>query len=134
MQRLDGARPEHHPANGESIEKQYARSHAITICPGGALFRLGLEGIIEVNSVHSQGIARVGHGLRLEAVAEDGLVEGLSVEDSQAFALAIQWHPEWQVLINADYLRIFQAFGDGCQKRAGQCSQVACNTVSAAHS
>jgi putative glutamine amidotransferase len=134
VQRLNGAGPEHHPANGESIENQYARSHAITINPGGALSRLGLEGIIEVNSVHSQGIARVGHGLRVEAVAEDGLVEGLSVEGSQAFELAIQRHPEWQVLINADYLRIFQAFGDACRKRADQCSQVACNTVSSARS
>jgi putative glutamine amidotransferase len=68
----------------------------------------------------SQGIARVGQGLRIEAVAEDGLVEGLSVEGSQAFALGVQWHPEWQVMDNPDYRAIFRAFGEACRKRAEQ--------------
>jgi putative glutamine amidotransferase len=81
---------------------------------------MGLANVIEVNSVHSQGIARVGAGLRVEAVAEDGLVEGLSIDDSRAFALGVQWHPEWQVMSNPDYLAIFQAFGEACRKRAEQ--------------
>lgn len=77
---------EHEPPSNEPIELQYDRAHAITVQPGGLLARLGLAGVIDVNSVHSQGIASVGGGLRIEAVAEDGLVEGLSVEDSVAFA------------------------------------------------
>lgn len=129
LQQLDGSQTEHQPARGESIEKQYARSHAITVHPGGVLSGLGLSGVIKVNSAHSQGIACVGQGLRIEAVAEDGLVEGLSVEGSQAFALGIQWHPEWQVMVNADYLSIFQGFGNACRARAEQRSKAALDTV-----
>lgn len=84
------------------------------------LQRLGFAEQIEVNSVHGQGIERVGQGLRIEAVAEDGLVEALSVEGSRAFALGVQWHPEWQVLFYPQYLAIFQAFGAACRARAAQ--------------
>ncbi len=30
------------------------------------------------------------------------------MEHSKAFAFGVQWHPEWQVLSNPAYLRIFQ--------------------------
>lgn len=116
-QQLDGPGAEHEPPSNEPVEDQYARTHAMTVQPGGVLSRLGLSGVIQVNSVHGQGIARVGRGLRIEALAEDGLVEGLSVEGSQAFALGVQWHPEWQVTANPDYQRIFQAFGEACRER-----------------
>lgn len=119
-QQLDGPGAEHEPPSNEPIEDQYARTHAMTVQPGGVLTRLGLKEVIEVNSVHSQGIAQVGSGLRVEAVAEDGLVEALSVEGSKAFALGVQWHPEWQVMSNPDYRAIFQAFGEACRQRAEQ--------------
>ena len=48
---------------------------------------------IRVNSLHHQGISRVGEGLIATAFAPDGLVEGLEVKGA-AFALGVQWHPE----------------------------------------
>jgi putative glutamine amidotransferase len=71
-----------------------------------------------VNSVHGQGIDRLADGLRIEAIAEDGLVEAVSVADAQQFALAVQWHPEWQVQNNQFYLATFKAFGDACRAQA----------------
>jgi putative glutamine amidotransferase len=71
-----------------------------------------------VNSVHGQGIDRLAQGLRVEAVADDGLVEAVSVIDAQQFALAVQWHPEWKVRNNAFYLAIFEAFGNACRGQA----------------
>ncbi|WP_325917924.1 gamma-glutamyl-gamma-aminobutyrate hydrolase family protein [Pseudomonas frederiksbergensis] len=118
-QQLDGPGAEHEPPSNEPVQEQYARNHALTVSPGGVLARLGLKDVIEVNSVHGQGIARVGQGLRVEAVAEDGLVEGLSVEGSRAFALGVQWHPEWEVMEHPDYRAIFRAFGEACRARAG---------------
>lgn len=117
-QQLAGSGAEHEPPDNQPLEAQYSRTHALTIRPGGVLERLGLAGRLEVNSVHGQGIAEVGPGLRIEAVAEDGLVEGLSVTGSRSFALGVQWHPEWQVTANADYLAIFKAFGSACRERA----------------
>ncbi len=117
-QQLDDTVIKHEPPSDEPIEKQYARSHTVAVQPGGVLCGLGLAGVLEVNSVHAQGVDRVAPGLRVEAVAADGLIEGLSVEGSRAFALGVQWHPEWQVMQNRDYLAIFQAFGEACRHKA----------------
>ncbi|MFO2549443.1 gamma-glutamyl-gamma-aminobutyrate hydrolase family protein [Alicyclobacillus cycloheptanicus] len=48
---------------------------------------------IEVNTFHHQSVDRVGAGLRVTAVAEDGVIEGLAHSDMPQL-LAIQWHPE----------------------------------------
>ncbi|PTC00445.1 gamma-glutamyl-gamma-aminobutyrate hydrolase, partial [Thalassospira xiamenensis] len=53
-----------------------------------------------------------------EALAPDGLVEAISVENGKGFALAVQWHPEFQVMDNPHYLTIFQAFGKACRQRS----------------
>ena len=65
----------------------------------------------------AQGVAKLGHGLAVEARAPDGLVEAFRVLDSPAFSLAVQWHPEWKVAENPFYLAIFQAFGRACGER-----------------
>ncbi|VEF11107.1 gamma-glutamyl-gamma-aminobutyrate hydrolase [Pseudomonas fluorescens] len=119
-QQLDEAGAEHEAPDDEAIEEQYARTHDVTVQPGGVLEELGLSGVIKVNSVHAQGIARVADNLRIEAIAQDGLIEALSVPGSKGFALGVQWHPEWQVMSHADYLKIFQAFGEACRVRAEQ--------------
>ena len=111
---------DHREADDPRIEVQYAPAHPVTIQPGGVFEAMGLAGEIQVNSIHSQGVDRLAPGLRVEAVAPDGLIEALSVEHSTAFAFGVQWHPEWQVLSNPAYLRIFQAFGDACRQRAAQ--------------
>ncbi|RCL28521.1 gamma-glutamyl-gamma-aminobutyrate hydrolase [Pseudomonas sp. AFG_SD02_1510_Pfu_092] len=120
VQQLHQPGAEHEPPSNEPVEDQYAPVHLLTVRPGGVLQRLGLPEVIEVNSVHGQGIERVGEGLRIEAVAEDGLVEALSVQGSRAFALGVQWHPEWQVMFYPQYLAIFRAFGEACRARAAQ--------------
>ena len=58
------------------------------------------------------------HARALLAAKPDGLIEAISVDHSPAFAVGVQWHPEWQVLSNPPYLSIFQAFGDACRRRA----------------
>ena len=111
---------EHREDPSAPVEVQYAPSHAMHVQPGGVLEALGLPTEFEVNSIHTQGIDRLAPGLRAEALAPDGLVEAVSVKDGKAFALAVQWHPEWQVSSNPIYLAIFQAFGDACRRRATQ--------------
>ena len=111
---------EHREDPDAPVDVQYAPSHAMHVKPGGVLAGLGLPAEFEVNSIHTQGIERIAPGLRVEALAPDGLIEAVSVEGGKAFALAVQWHPEWQVSSNPIYLAIFQAFGDACRKRATQ--------------
>jgi putative glutamine amidotransferase len=109
---------DHREANHPDLAVQYAPAHDVSVQVGGVFEALDLPSEFQVNSIHSQGIDRLAPGLRAEAVAPDGLIEAVSVENSKAFALGVQWHPEWQVLDNPPYLKIFQAFGEACRQRA----------------
>jgi putative glutamine amidotransferase len=116
---LDGFLDHREPEN-QPLEVQYAPRHPLQVQPGGVLAGIGLPSEITVNSIHGQGVERLAPGLRVEALAPDGLIESFSVEGASSFALGVQWHPEWQVRSNPNYLAIFQAFGEACRKRAGQ--------------
>ncbi|MBY0242795.1 MAG: gamma-glutamyl-gamma-aminobutyrate hydrolase family protein, partial [Burkholderiaceae bacterium] len=106
---------DHRESKGQPLAMQYAAAHKVTLQAGGMLARL-LDGAraIDVNSLHGQGIAELAPGLQVEAWAEDGLVEAYSIP-AAPFALAVQWHPEWQVTDNPVSLRLFTAFGDACR-------------------
>ncbi len=71
-------------------------SHAVEIMPGTLLARIAQERTqAAVNSAHHQAVRDAGRG-RVNAVAEDGVIEG--VEDpTQEFFLGVQWHPEFGI-------------------------------------
>ncbi len=103
------------------IERWYDDSHPVQVQPGGQLAAV-LAGVhpgpeLMVNSLHHQGIARLGQGLRVEAVASDGLVEAISVDGAPQFVLAVQWHPEMRVADSAAARALFAAFGQACRER-----------------
>lgn len=102
----------------DPLDVQYGPSHEVTLVEGGLLRALAGSERMPVNSLHAQGIKRLGDGLAIEAVADDGLIEGFRVDDVKGFALAVQWHPEWQVTENKFFKSIFKAFGDACSERA----------------
>src|SRR5215472_15817191 len=84
----------------------------VPVEPGGTLARLLESDRVAVNSLHGQGINRLASGLQVEARAPDGLVEAFSVRDAAGFALAVQWHPEWNAEDNPVSVRLLGAFGD----------------------
>ena len=104
----------------DPIDVQYAPSHPVTLVEGGLLRSLMGTDAAMVNSLHAQGVARLASGVSVEAVADDGLIEAFRVDDAPAFALAVQWHPEWQATKNELSRVIFKAFGDACRARARQ--------------
>lgn len=103
---------------GDPLEVQYGPSHPVTLVAGGMLRRLSATDTVMVNSLHSQGVRRLADGVTVEAIADDGLVEAFSVDAAPAFALAVQWHPEWQVTSNPFSMKLFKAFGDACREHA----------------
>lgn len=109
--------PEHQdhraPKDAPAV-RQYAPAHEVEVQAGGLLAEVLGESRIRVNSVHGQGVRRLAPGLRIEALAPDGLVEAFSVADAPGFNLAVQWHPEWQAASNPVSMRLFQAFGAAC--------------------
>lgn len=111
--RLDHREGDH----GRPIQHWYDDSHPIRVVPGGRLEALASAGELPVNSLHHQGIERLGAGLRIEAVAPDGLVEAFSLAAVPQFTLAVQWHPEMRIDDSALAQAIFRAFGDACRVR-----------------
>jgi putative glutamine amidotransferase len=103
---------DHRDRDDDPVEVQYAVAHDVFIEPGGVLARLLETDRIAVNSLHGQGINRLATRLRVEARAPDGLVEAFSVADASGFALAVQWHPEWNAEDNPISMRLLGAFGD----------------------
>ncbi|WP_448191732.1 gamma-glutamyl-gamma-aminobutyrate hydrolase family protein [Azospirillum sp. sgz301742] len=100
------------------LEVQYGPAHPVTLTPGGVLARLAGRDEVRVNSVHGQGIDRLAPGLAVEATAPDGLVEAVRVEGAPAFALAVQWHPEWRFRDTPLSAALFAAFGEAAAERA----------------
>jgi putative glutamine amidotransferase len=105
----------HRENPGAPLEVQYGPAHRVDFTAGGRLAQITGKPGANVNSLHSQGIDRLGDELAVEAVAEDGLIEGFRVENAPGFTLALQWHPEWNVTGNPVSLAIFNAFGDACR-------------------
>ncbi|WP_257789660.1 gamma-glutamyl-gamma-aminobutyrate hydrolase family protein [Curvibacter sp. AEP1-3] len=106
----------HREANHPDLDVQYGPSHRVQVTHDGHLAAIVKSGAFMVNSLHGQGIARLASGLRVEARAEDGLVEAFTVGQSPGFALCVQWHPEWKSRTNASSMAILRAFGDACRQ------------------
>jgi putative glutamine amidotransferase len=100
------------------LDTQYAVAHAVKLVADGQLAKILGADKVMVNSLHGQGIDKLGAGLIAEAHALDGLVEAVRVEGAKSFALGVQWHPEWKVMENPKYLAIFKTFGDACRAHA----------------
>ncbi len=109
---------DHRDDDSLPLEGQYAPVHDVTLEPGGLLRALAGMDKVRVNSLHSQGVARLASGLEVEARAPDGVIEAFRVKDAPRFAVAVQWHPEWQVMDNALSRALFAAFGAASRERA----------------
>jgi putative glutamine amidotransferase len=110
----------HKENSDDPLEVQYGPSHAVNLVPGGILHNLAGTGTVMVNSLHSQGVARLANGVSVEALADDGLVEAFKVDGAKGFTLSVQWHPEWRVTLDDFSMAIFRTFGNACRAYAAQ--------------
>jgi putative glutamine amidotransferase len=101
-----------HRAGEGSREQLFAIKHDVEL--SGQLAEISGATKIAVNSLHGQGIDQLAPGLAVEAVAPDGTIEAVRVESAKTFAIAVQWHPEWEVTHFADRKKLFEAFGAAC--------------------
>jgi putative glutamine amidotransferase len=117
IQELPG-RDDHRAPVSDNQDERFAIRQVVSIRPGTCLADVFGAGEIRVNSVHRQAIDRLGSRLEVEAVAEDGTVEAVAVAGSRAFAVGVQWHPEYWVRSDSASRRIFQAFGEAARAHA----------------
>ena len=109
---------DHRDDETQPLEVRYGPAHDVTLEPGGLLRSLATSDRVRVNSLHSQGIELLGSELAVEARAPDGVIEAFRVAKARSFALAVQWHPEWQVMSNPFSRALFAAFGEASRERA----------------
>jgi putative glutamine amidotransferase len=109
---------DHREDEKQPIEIQYGPAHDVVLESGGLLRTFSDTDRVRVNSLHSQGVERLGRELVVEARAPDGVIEAFRVQGAPRFALAVQWHPEWQVMSNSFSRALFAAFGDATRDRA----------------
>lgn len=68
--------------------------HEVKIEEGTRVAEIYGEPIIQVNSLHHQGLKDIAPSLQVAGHSPDGLVEAVELPD-HPFGLAVQWHPEW---------------------------------------
>ncbi len=109
---------DHRENSALQLAQQYGPAHRVTLQADGVLAQLGDTHEIIVNSLHGQGIDRLATGLCVEAVADDGLIEAVSLPSAAAFTVAVQWHPEWY-RYNSPFCRaLLVEFGAQCRAYA----------------
>lgn len=120
IQEQEGRRDHRGGPSDAPQDERFAHNHTIAVTPGGALERILGVDELSVNSVHRQAIDRLGNGLVVEATADDGTVEAISVRDADTFALGVQWHPEYWASqsdqADAPSTKIFRAFGEAARR------------------
>ena len=109
----------HHAADDVAFDDMFEHCHRVDLATGGVLGGAYSRDHLSVNSVHYQGLDRLGDGLTIEATAPDGLVEAFSADISGAQVLGVQWHPEWQTGRHPDSQVFFQLMGRALRGQGG---------------
>ena len=71
------------------------------------LYKIIKQKRISVNSAHHQSVKKPGKGLIVNAIAPDGIIEGIE-DNTKSFCIGVQWHPEF-LIKNSDN-KIFKSF------------------------
>ncbi|OJY65890.1 MAG: gamma-glutamyl-gamma-aminobutyrate hydrolase [Rhodospirillales bacterium 70-18] len=109
-------RMDHSTPMQPSSRVRTGKAHAVRVVPGSWLHRVAGATEIGVNSLHNQGIDRLGDRLVADAEAPDGTVEAIHAR-SDGFAVGVQWHPEYDWDHDVVSRRIFEAFGEAVRAR-----------------
>lgn len=86
-------------------------THGVQVADGSRLAAaVGTDRLGACTSIHHQGIERVGEGLVPVGWSDDGLVEALEPVDTDAWLVAVQWHPEVTAATDGTQQALFNAF------------------------
>jgi putative glutamine amidotransferase len=93
-------------------------AHTVTVTPGTHLAGLLGEDLEHdaalVNSRHHQSVGRVAPGFVVNAIAPDGVVEGIEAME-QPFCLGVQWHPE-NFVTTGEFKSLFRGLVEAADK------------------
>ena len=103
-----------HAGEHQQSEKKTAGSHRVAIAAGTRLRAVVGRSSLEVNSTHHQAVKELGKGLISDAIAADGVIEGIE-STRHRFVIGVQWHPEVLAPRRRAHRRIFDAFVAACK-------------------
>jgi putative glutamine amidotransferase len=106
------------PKPGGTEDEQYAIRQNLNVVPGGQLDGILRKRFVRVNSVHSQVVDKLASGLVVEATADDGTVESVTVRNAKGFALGCVFHPDYWAASDGPSTAIFRAFAEAVQRYA----------------
>lgn len=110
IREIEGRDNHRMPPDG-TLEEKFALRHDVHLTPGGPFARLLGSDTVFTNTLHGQGILDAGKRIVIDGHAPDGTPEAIYVADAPGFALAVQWHPEWQADTDPVSRPLFEAFG-----------------------
>lgn len=98
-----------HPSDieHEQVATKTEPGHVVELQKDSLLHRIYGQGQIAVNTTHHQAVKDVASTCRVNAIAPDGLVEGIELK-AHPFAVGVQWHPE--AMIATSGMRLYRAF------------------------
>ncbi len=110
IRELPGRMNHRMPPEG-TLDEKFALRHKVTVSQGGPFHALFGATEVMTNTLHGQGIKTTGPRIVVDGHAEDGTPEALYIKDAPGFAMAVQWHPEYQAARDPVSRPLFQAFG-----------------------
>ncbi len=113
IQELEG-RMDHRAPESDSRAERFAIQHPIKIAPNSCLAEILKTDDVKVNSVHRQAIDKLAPVLAVEATADDGTIEAVSVKNAKGFVVGVQWHPEYWVQSDAPSRKILKPLARQC--------------------
>ncbi|MGO1120458.1 gamma-glutamyl-gamma-aminobutyrate hydrolase family protein [Rhodovibrionaceae bacterium A322] len=119
VRKLPG-RLDHRRVQDPDPDVQYGPNHSITMAPDSLVAQIAGTQEMMINSLHHQAIDQVAEGLVVEGRAPDGTIEAVRVKESKAFALGVQWHPEYKAKEHEFARRLFRTFGAAVAERAAR--------------
>jgi putative glutamine amidotransferase len=92
--------------------------HAVHVLPGTRLREHLACERVDPESWHHQAVRRLATDLTINALADDGCIEGAELSD-YAYFLAVQWHPETTAATDSTQQRLFDGLVAAAARRAG---------------
>ena len=103
------------PPDG-TLEEKFELRHWVGFTPGGPFAQILGADRAFTNTLHGQGIEEAGPRVVIDGRAEDSTPEAIYVKDAPGFAMAVQWHPEWNAAQDQTSNKLFSAFGDALRE------------------
>jgi putative glutamine amidotransferase len=104
--------------NHRRMDRRSEIVHEARLTPGSLIAKIVARHRLGVNSTHHQAVARVAGPLKVAAISNDGIIEGLELRPGAArmlpFLLSVQFHPERLADRYPEHRAIFQAFTQAC--------------------